>query len=71
MALKARKEFPGIIFKKSIMAGDSLIDMQFGKHLGMKTVLIGDDNNIAREHPKFVDFYSPDLLTFSSLISVK
>jgi histidinol-phosphate phosphatase family protein len=56
MALKAKHDFPAIHFKKSIMAGDSLSDMQFGKRLKMKTVLISEDNYIARKYPQMVDY---------------
>lgn len=40
MALQAQKDFPEIIFKESIMVGDSKSDMEFGERLGMKTILI-------------------------------
>ncbi len=40
MAYMAQKDFPDIDFKKSIIFGDSVSDMEFGKNLGMKTVLI-------------------------------
>ena len=40
MALKAKKEFPNINFKKSIMVGDSVSDIEFGKNAGMVTVHI-------------------------------
>ncbi len=40
MGLKAKEDFPEIDFKKSVMIGDSVSDMQFGKNLGMKTFYI-------------------------------
>ncbi len=40
MALMAQKDFPEIDFKKSIIFGDSISDIEFGKNLGMKTVLL-------------------------------
>lgn len=40
MALQAQKDFPEIDFIKSIIVGDSISDMQFGKSAGMKTVFI-------------------------------
>ncbi len=40
MGVQAKKEFPTIDFNKSIMVGDSISDIQFGKKLGMKTILI-------------------------------
>jgi len=42
MALKAKEEYPEIDFSKSIMIGDSISDMKFGKNAGMKTVFITD-----------------------------
>lgn len=56
MALKARKDFPQIRFRNSIMAGDSLSDMIFGKRTGMVTVLIACDPELARKYPKLIDF---------------
>jgi D-glycero-D-manno-heptose 1,7-bisphosphate phosphatase len=40
MAFLAQELYPDIIFEKSIMVGDTDSDIQFGKNLGMKTVLI-------------------------------
>tara|TARA_B100001287_G_scaffold275153_1_gene282134 strand:+ start:901 stop:1452 length:552 start_codon:yes stop_codon:yes gene_type:complete len=40
MGLEAKKKFPGINFSKSIMVGDTDSDIEFGKALGMKTVLV-------------------------------
>lgn len=37
MALMAQKDFPGIDFRRSIMVGDKLSDMEFGKSLEMTT----------------------------------
>lgn len=43
MGLSARREFGDFLFRKSYMVGDRRSDMEFGKRLGMKTVLIGSD----------------------------
>ncbi len=40
MALQAKEHLPGIDFKKCIMVGNSLSDMEFGKRLNMHTVFI-------------------------------
>jgi histidinol-phosphate phosphatase family protein len=40
MALGAKKKFPDIDFSRSIIAGDSKSDMQFGDNAGMKKVFI-------------------------------
>ncbi|MGE0568305.1 MAG: D-glycero-alpha-D-manno-heptose-1,7-bisphosphate 7-phosphatase [Bacteroidia bacterium] len=42
MALEAKKDFPEIDFTKSIIVGDSLSDMEFGRALGMTTVFISE-----------------------------
>lgn len=43
MAMLAKKSFPQIDFSRSLMVGDSLSDMQFGKNAGMKTVFIATE----------------------------
>lgn len=43
MALWAKRDFPNIDFKKSIMVGDSPSDLKFGVNLGMKTFLVTED----------------------------
>ncbi|MCK5846631.1 MAG: HAD family hydrolase [Bacteroidales bacterium] len=40
MALSAQKDFPEVDFSKSIMIGDSISDMAFGKNAGMKTIFV-------------------------------
>ncbi len=68
MALKARKSFPGIHFKQSVMAGDSLSDMIFGKRAGMITVLISDHADLAKKHPRLIDYVLPDLISLAHAI---
>ena len=64
MALKARKDFPDVRFRQSVMIGDSKTDMEFGKHAGMTTVLVGDEPQIARQNPRLVDYCYPTLFDF-------
>lgn len=66
MGLKARKEFPAVRFRKSVMAGDSLSDMLFGRHLGMKTVFLSDNRQDLRKGYKLIDFVFPDLRSFTN-----
>jgi histidinol-phosphate phosphatase family protein len=40
MALEAKKDFPDIDFSKSVMVGNNLSDMQFGKTMGMRTIFL-------------------------------
>ncbi|MEI7500940.1 MAG: HAD-IIIA family hydrolase [Bacteroidota bacterium] len=68
MALKTRIQFPEIRFKKSVMAGDSISDMLFGKRLRMITVLISQDAELARIHPKQIDYICPDLISLANAL---
>lgn len=70
MGLMARKEFKNINFKKSIIIGDSISDMKFGKKLGMKTVFIADSNIKAIQHPDLIDCVFPSLIEFSKKIKI-
>jgi D,D-heptose 1,7-bisphosphate phosphatase len=66
MALEAQKDFPFIDFAKSIMIGDSISDMHFGRNLGMKTVYVGQQKLAFSD--RLVDMYVPSLLHFSLLL---
>ena len=68
MALKARKQFPEIRFSKSVMAGDSISDMFFGKRAGMKTVLISTDSKPAQLYPRQIDYVFPDLISLANAL---
>jgi histidinol-phosphate phosphatase family protein len=65
MALQARRDFPGVVLKQSVMVGDTASDMLFGRRAGMTTVLVGDEPFIARQHPHLVDFCYPDLISYA------
>ena len=54
MGLLAKEEFPDIDLGKSLIAGNSKSDMEFGKRLGIKTAFI-DDKKAFMESEK-VDF---------------
>jgi len=69
MALKARKEFPGINFKRSVMVGDSFSDMIFGKRLKMKTVLLSNDIALIRKGANVIDLVYDDLLPFAKSLT--
>lgn len=52
MAYQAKEDFPAIEFSKSIMVGNRLTDMQFGRNAGMKTIFIATtDPEIEFPHP--------------------
>lgn len=42
MALQAKEDFPAIDFSRSIIVGDSISDMEFGRNAGMKTIFIAE-----------------------------
>ena len=46
MAFQAKKDFPEIDFSKSIMVGNRMSDMEFGRNAGMHTVFV------ATTHPE-------------------
>jgi histidinol-phosphate phosphatase family protein len=65
MGLRARKQFPSIRFRKSIMAGDTYSDMLFGERLGMVKVLISNDPRDIRACGELPDYLFPDLISFA------
>lgn len=71
MGLKARKQFPTINFKQSIIAGDSYSDILFGHRLGMQTVLLGTDKEVAFRCAGILDYSFPDLISFAEYINEK
>jgi len=65
MALQARREFPAVNLRQSVMVGDMESDMLFGRRARMTTVLVGDQPQVARQSPHLVDYYYPDLLAYA------
>ncbi len=65
MALKAKEDFPEIDFKRSVMVGDSISDMEFGKRLGMFTVFISEKEV---EKEKNIDIVCKSLKEFSDYL---
>ena len=64
MAKEAKKDFPEVDFKKSIMVGDSPVDMEFGKRMGMRNVYVGEEippgarvDNRVSTLTEFANFY--------------
>ncbi len=70
MALSAKKKYPDINFRNSVMVGDSITDMQFGKRLKMQTVFISDNLKDRRDNYKIINFSYPDLLSFAKDLEV-
>ena len=67
MGLRAKKDFLEIEFSKSVMIGDSISDMEFGKNLGMKTVFIRDKSKYEEvgcllNFNSLIDFYKSQII---------
>jgi D-glycero-D-manno-heptose 1,7-bisphosphate phosphatase len=58
LALKAKLDFPELDFAKTIMIGDSISDMIFGKNLGMKCIYINKNLVIKGSIPFDLTFKS-------------
>lgn len=72
MALKAKVDFPEIDFSRSLMVGDSLSDLQFGRKAGMKTVLVsGYHSRLSEEFVSNADFIINDLQELSNRLNTQ
>ncbi len=58
MGLWAKRDFPEVIFEQSIMVGDSISDLEFGRALGMKTIWITGKENTQPEQNLYDESYS-------------
>lgn len=67
MAFQAKKDFPEIEFSKSVIVGDSLSDMEFGKRLNMTTILIEGKEEESFDE-ELVDFKFSTLYDFAKSI---
>lgn len=66
MALQAAADFPDIDLTRSVMVGNNISDMQFGRNAGMRTIYLTTTN--ASEdlpHPD-IDLQLPDLKTLAT-----
>jgi histidinol-phosphate phosphatase family protein len=63
MAIDAKEDFCKISFKRSVIVGDSISDMQFGRNAGMKTCFINEKNTFERVKNKaLIDFETTSLI---------
>jgi D-glycero-D-manno-heptose 1,7-bisphosphate phosphatase len=66
LILKAKEDFPDIDFKKSIIVGDSLLDMELGKKVKMVTVYISIEKFYERK--ELIDFKFKSLFEFAKFL---
>lgn len=69
MGLQAKEEFPQIDFAKSIMIGNTITDMEFGRKVGIAANIFLPTTNpyIGVQHP-MIDIVYPDLSSVSKAI---
>jgi D-glycero-D-manno-heptose 1,7-bisphosphate phosphatase len=69
MAWMAQIDFPEIEFEDAWLAGDSVADIEFGKRLGMRTVLIeGKPEETHLADTLGADYRFRDLAAFAKFI---
>ncbi|MBO9592884.1 MAG: HAD-IIIA family hydrolase [Niabella sp.] len=66
MALQAAADFPDIDLTRSVMVGNNISDMKFGRNAGMRTIYLTTTNaSEALPHPD-IDLQLPDLKALAS-----
>ncbi len=65
MAYQAKKDYPEIDFTMSIMVGDTLSDMEFGKTLDMFTVFVGVEKSVGDISDGLINLRFDSLFSFA------
>jgi D-glycero-D-manno-heptose 1,7-bisphosphate phosphatase len=68
MALQAKQDFPEIDFTRSIMVGNTLGDMQFGRNIGAITIFLPTTRPEVEHTDKRIDAVYPSLLHFAKAL---
>ncbi len=68
MALRAMKDYPDIIPAQSIMVGNNISDMEFGRSAGMHTILLSTTGVKVKLPDPLVDFQFRTLAEFASAL---
>lgn len=66
MGALAKKDFPDIIFEESVMVGNNLSDMKFGKRLGMKTIFVATTKPFQEMPNDLIDEQYENLSAFAN-----
>lgn len=66
MALQAKADFPAIDFSKTIMVGNKLSDMQFGRNAGVSTVFVATTHPETEFPHPFIDARFENLYDFAN-----
>lgn len=70
MAQQAKEDFPAIDFKKSIMVGNAISDMEFGKRMGMHTVFLTTKHDPFSLPHDLIDEQHPSLISWAKGLPV-
>jgi histidinol-phosphate phosphatase family protein len=65
MAYQAQQDFPEIDFKKSIIVGNSISDMEFGKRVAMRTVFLTTKHAPYELPHDLIDEQYPSLISWA------
>ncbi len=65
MGLQAAKDFPDIDLSKSIMVGNTISDMGFGRNIGAKTVFLTTNRPEVDTSDECIDMVYPSLIAFA------
>jgi D-glycero-D-manno-heptose 1,7-bisphosphate phosphatase len=68
MALQAQQDFPGIEFSQSVMVGNSMSDMEFGRNIGATTVFVTTTNPSVNKSSENIDAVYTSLEDFASAL---
>ncbi|NDC40990.1 MAG: HAD-IIIA family hydrolase [Chitinophagia bacterium] len=66
MGVQAQQDYPEIDFRRSIMVGNSMSDMEFGKRLHMHTVFLTTKHEPYPMPHDFIDEQYPSLLAWAA-----
>ncbi|WP_336514303.1 HAD-IIIA family hydrolase [Pollutibacter soli] len=71
MGLQAVADFPAVDFNKSIMVGNAMSDMEFGKNLHMLTIFIPSGKPMLALPNSLIDAVFPDLFSLAKALQKK
>lgn len=68
MAQQAQRDFPEIKFEESVMVGDSVSDLEFGRNAGIQTIFISKGEKIPATVTNFTPHIYTNLLAFANTL---
>jgi D-glycero-D-manno-heptose 1,7-bisphosphate phosphatase len=66
MAFEAKKDFPEIDLAKSVIVGNSISDMEFGRNAGMRSIFIDEKKKYGEEKTSIMDEISNSLFEWTN-----